>query len=232
MAIVVFNAKAPNVEDLKRSPARTFRIGDHFLTLKQNWSAGGDGGTLLGFGASVYDAAFLLSDYLGRRPVPLSGKRVVELGTGPGLVAIAAALLGAAEVEATDGDAELLSLTEGNIELNIKSEDIRQRCHCTKLMWGDHAAAAALRPPFDIVLAADCAAVVYEHAFEDLVSSLVSLSGPSSIVLLAYQRRHRSEDVFFELLQLRFTVSEVPEKFIHPDFKGSNIQIFDLKLRI
>jgi len=47
--------------------------------------------------------AFVLSDFLSRDQVLFQGKRVVELGTGPGLVAIAASILGASEVVATDG---------------------------------------------------------------------------------------------------------------------------------
>jgi predicted nicotinamide N-methyase len=233
MALVVFCAKSPNVEYLKRASERTFRLGGHHLTLHQRWRPGGDGGTLLKHGASVYDAAFVLADYLWREGIQLEGKRVVELGTGPGLGAIAAALCGAAEVVATDGDAELLSLTAENLDLNVTpilGRAARDRCRCAQLLWGDDAAAVSLNPPFDIVLAADCAAVVYAHAFRDLVSSLVALSTVTSTVLLSYHRRHKEEDAFFVCLRQRFSVHLVPSSSIHPDFADSGISLFALRL--
>jgi predicted nicotinamide N-methyase len=180
-------------------------------------------------GASVYDAAFVLGDYLHRKPVPLLGRRVVELGCGPGLGAVAAALLGAAEVVATDGDAELLSLATENLDLNVTAVESRNRCSCAQLLWGDKAAASALKPPFDVVLAADCAAVVYEGAFSDLVESLVALSSETSFVLLSYHRRHKAEDSFFLALSQNFDISKCPTSDIHPDFSASEITVFQLR---
>ena len=239
MALVVYSAKSPHVEDLKRAAERTFRLGDRLLTLKQAWKPGGDGGTALGHGASVYDAAFVLADYLHRKPVALKDMRVVELGCGPGLGAVAAGLLGAAEVVATDGDEELLNLTAQNLDLNLESHSScgdggasqRSRCRCVRLLWGDSGAAAALNPPFDIVLAADCAALVYSGAFEDLAASLAHLSNRGSNIILSYHRRHKSEDDFFALLNKSFEVHRAPPEAIHPDFYHSDISIFEIRKR-
>jgi predicted nicotinamide N-methyase len=236
MAIVLYTAKSPHVEELKRGPQRHFRIGEHTVTMKQRWQPGGYGGTALGFGASVYDAAFVLADHLHRGGVPLEGKRVVELGTGPGLVAVAAAILGAAEVIATDGDEELLNLTAENLDDNvtrIAGEAARRRCCVTQLMWGDQEAVAAMQPPYDVILAADVAALVYEEHFSGLVSSLAALSTEKSIVLLAYHRRHKTEDSFFDMLSQAFTFSDVLDEFVHPEYAGgkSEITIFRLQKR-
>lgn len=46
----------------------------------QAWKDGGKGGTDIGFGASVYPAAFVLADFLERHPYLIRGKRVIELG--------------------------------------------------------------------------------------------------------------------------------------------------------
>ena len=198
------------------------------MTLSQRWRPGGTGGTQFGHGASVYDAAFVLADYCFRSGHSFEGKRVVELGTGPGLVALAAGLLGASEVIATDGDSELLQLTEENFDLNISCPK-RSSCRCETLVWGDAAAAQALNPPFDVVLAADVAAVVYEKHFPDLVSSLVSLTSETSVVLLSYHRRHRAEDGFFSLLREKFSLESIPSKAIHPDFSTAEITIYQLR---
>ena len=123
MALVPYSAatlgSGADIEALKAMPVRHFAVGDHFLTIEQRWTADGRGGTELGFGGTAFDAAFVLADYLHRAGVPLAGRRVVDLGTGTGLVAIAASLLGAAEVVATDGDATLVAdLTARNCAAN------------------------------------------------------------------------------------------------------------------
>jgi len=138
------------------------------------------------------------------------------------------------------GDEELLKLTERNIENNLSrilGPSSLSRCRTSKLLWGDAAAVSALNPPFDVVLAADCAAVVYEDAFRDLVASLVALSHADSIVLLSYQRRHQVEDIFFEELRRWFHVELVPRSDLHPDFVSveplphiSEIMVFRLRM--
>ena len=163
MALDVWSAKSPEIERLKRAPERSFRLGAHLVTMEQRWKPGGDGGTMLGHGASVFDAAFVLADFLfrangecGGDAIPgypaVAGKRVIELGTGPGLGAVACGLLNAAEVVATDGDAELLELTKVNLVRNLSADRVeeqqsaRARCQCrtAQLMWGDEAKAREL----------------------------------------------------------------------------------------
>lgn len=46
----------------------------------QAWKGDGKGGTDIGFGASVYPAAYVLAEYLERHPYLVRGKRVIELG--------------------------------------------------------------------------------------------------------------------------------------------------------
>ena len=230
MALVVYNAKSPHVEELKRAPERTFSLGNHLITMRQRWKPGGQGGTALGHGASVYDAAFVLSDYLFRLPVDLAQKKVVELGSGPGLGAIAAALCGASEVVATDGDQDLLSLTRENLDLNLCEQEVRSRCRTAPLLWGDAAAANALGPAFDCILVADCAAVVYASAFDALVSSLVTLSDENTRVILSYHRRHKSEGAFFSRARVHFSIERVSPDSIHPDFLDSEISVFEMTL--
>lgn len=206
---------------------------------------GGDGGTVLKHGASVYDAAFVLADYLHRRPISLSNQRVIELGTGPGLGAISAALCNdVKEVIATDGDEELLTLTEENFDLNIGTKtattsmsnkniennvNVRDKCRCEVLLWGNEKQATSLKPPFDIILAADCAAVVYENAFEDLITTFENLSNSNSLILLSYHRRHHTEDIFFIKLAEKFAYKEVDNEYLHPDFRSCDISIFEIR---
>lgn len=51
------------------------------MPILQAWKGDGKGGTDIGFGASVYPAAYVLAEYLERHPYLIRGKRVIELGT-------------------------------------------------------------------------------------------------------------------------------------------------------
>lgn len=59
------------------APARTLCIPN---PPHQAWKGDGKGGTDIGFGASVYPAAYVLAEYLERHPYLVRGKRVIELG--------------------------------------------------------------------------------------------------------------------------------------------------------
>ena len=98
-------------EDVARRPLR----------IKQRWSANGKGGTDIGFGASVYPAAIVLSAYISNNASLFVGKRVIELGAGCGLVSIAAAAAGAQLTVATDGDPGCVSLARENAALVLQT---------------------------------------------------------------------------------------------------------------
>eukprot|EP00931_Biecheleriopsis_adriatica_P089776 TRINITY_DN63858_c0_g1_i1.p1 TRINITY_DN63858_c0_g1~~TRINITY_DN63858_c0_g1_i1.p1 ORF type:complete len:437 (-),score=91.99 TRINITY_DN63858_c0_g1_i1:86-1396(-) len=71
----------------------------------------------IGTGGVVWEAAIVLADYVGRNAEAFSwkGKRVLELGAGTGLVAIALALEGA-DVCATDGNPRVLEGLNANVD--------------------------------------------------------------------------------------------------------------------
>lgn len=75
---------------------------------------------------------------------PLGGKRVLDLGCGTGILAIAAAKLGASEITAVDTEADALEATERNAALNGTAAAI-------KAVRGDVTAVRGLS--FDLVLA-------------------------------------------------------------------------------
>ena len=84
---------------------------------------------------------------------------MVELGCGHGLCSITAAKMGAAQVFATDGDYESLDLTHSNCMCNSVADTVSVQ----RLLWGNVEEEAALHPPFDVVIASDVAAMVYEE---------------------------------------------------------------------
>ncbi|MGE0763309.1 MAG: 50S ribosomal protein L11 methyltransferase [Bdellovibrionales bacterium] len=76
----------------------------------------------MAFGTGTHEttklAAQLLADALRTRP----GARVLDVGTGTGILAILAKLLGAREVVATDIDPEAVRVAEENFELNRQTQ--------------------------------------------------------------------------------------------------------------
>lgn len=68
--------------------------------------------------AFCWASGAVLARYLLDHPALVAGKRVMDFGSGSGVVAIAAAKAGAAEVVACDIDPAALIATETNAELN------------------------------------------------------------------------------------------------------------------
>jgi predicted nicotinamide N-methyase len=70
------------------------------------------------FWATAWSGGQALARYLIDHPEIVAGKRVLDVATGSGLVAIAAALAGAAEVVANDVDAAAMRAVEVNAHAN------------------------------------------------------------------------------------------------------------------
>jgi predicted nicotinamide N-methyase len=90
----------------------------------------------------------VLASYLLQQPACVAGRRVLDFGCGSGVVAIAAALAGAAEVIACDSDPDALAVTELNAARN----------GVTLTLAGDF---AAVDGEIDLILVAD---VLYDRA--------------------------------------------------------------------
>lgn len=83
-------------------------------------------------GLLVWPGAELMCHYLRANPGAVRGRTVVELGSGAGLVAVAAALCGAACVLATDADIDAL----GMLAENAATNEVASRVLVEQLTWG------------------------------------------------------------------------------------------------
>lgn len=101
-----------------------------------------------------------LAYYLLRRRELCAGKRIVDFGAGSGVVAIAAALAGAAAVTACDIDPDALAAVQANAALNNVAVACRQSI-------------AQIDGPIDLIIAAD---VLYDRDNFHYLAEFLSLA--------------------------------------------------------
>ena len=133
----------------------------------------------------------VLARYLLDRPALVAGNRVLDFGAGSGVVAIAAAMAGAAEVIACDIDPDALAATAANAE--IAGVEVTLLDDIEKL---DH--------PVDIAIAAD---VLYDR---DNLPWLERLPTFGREVIIADSRMKRDVLAGYEVID-RQTATTVPD---------------------
>jgi len=148
------------------------------------------------FGTGTHETTSLCLRLLEKQG--LSGKSVLDLGTGSGILAIAAGLLGARDVLATDIDPEALKIARENVELNRLGEIVKlQQSDLTK----------GIDFKADIVLANLIAELVKKAAVD--VKRVLSQNGVfiSSGILTDLK-----EDVASALKEAGFRIIEIMEE--------------------
>ncbi len=108
----------------------------------------------LAFGTGTHPTTALCLQWLDANADPVAGARVLDFGCGSGILGLAAALLGAAQVTCTDIDPQALTATEANRESAGLPADVVRT----------HARPPADAAPYDIVLANILAGTLVELA--------------------------------------------------------------------
>ena len=108
----------------------------------------------------LWDCGVCLLQYFAAHPALCTGKRVIELGSGTGVVGLGMARLGAQHVTLTDLAPVCPLLTQ-----NIAMSRLQGCCSAQALCWGEDCSAVA---PADVIIAAD---VVYEPEYFDALAS-------------------------------------------------------------
>lgn len=172
------------------------------------------------FGAVMWPGALALCSFLenNREAVNLEGKLVLELGSGTGLVAIVASLLGGA-VTATDLP-EVLGNLRANVMRNTRGRS-RYIPQIGPLSWsfdiGRIYPAKLYR--YDYVLAAD---VVYHHNFMDeLLFTMKHFCHPETTIIWANKIRMESDMEFSENFKKEFNTKVVAENGDMKIFMGT-----------
>jgi predicted nicotinamide N-methyase len=137
---------------------RLYQAAEPMIVWQQTEQATGQAGLDPPFWAFAWAGGQALARYLLDHPETVTGRHVIDVASGSGLVAIAAALAGAATVTAYDID----PLAAAAITLNAAANNVTIPALCADILTADHLAAPAppnpAAPPAsatDLVLVAD-----------------------------------------------------------------------------
>uniref|UniRef100_UPI00398EBCB8 EEF1A lysine methyltransferase 3-like n=1 Tax=Pristiophorus japonicus TaxID=55135 RepID=UPI00398EBCB8 len=142
------------------------------MRITRDWSR------CLGISAVIWQPGIVLCQYFEMEQLNFSGKKVIELGSGTGIVGILATLLGG-DVTLTDQPIVLHQI-EYNIASNIPS-DIIQRSKVSALSWGKDQ--EQFPTDYDIILGSD---IVYQPCEAlPLIKTLQYLSNHKTVIYLS-----------------------------------------------
>ncbi|KAK1324495.1 Phytochrome-associated serine/threonine-protein phosphatase 1 [Acorus calamus] len=158
----------------------------------------------------------------------LHGKKVIELGSGCGLVGCISALLGA-DVILTDLP-DRLKLLKQNVECNVIEGNMRGSAAVRELTWGDDLNCEFIEPLPDFVLGSD---VIYsEAAVADLLATLKGLSGSNTTIFLTGESRNDVVlECFLEAALEDFLVGHVDQAQWCPEYRSHRVAMFVLVKR-
>jgi 2-polyprenyl-3-methyl-5-hydroxy-6-metoxy-1,4-benzoquinol methylase len=115
-------------------------------------------------GLTTWAASLYLLEYLSVHTELIKGKKILELGSGAGLMGICFEQMGAKSIIMTDGSEEVLLRARQNVALNASSCDVEY------LKWGEN---ISKEFDFDAII---CADVVYNPALVGVfVETLLAL---------------------------------------------------------
>ncbi|KAJ1535359.1 hypothetical protein HK096_002703, partial [Nowakowskiella sp. JEL0078] len=203
-----------------------------------------------GIGSTIWDSALVLAKYLEKRLnnipwVPHAHRfnpqqfgrdlrdrenilRIVELGSGTGLVGIVVA-----KVLANNKIPSRVVLTDKRGALPLLQKNVDD---CTSLLvdvtvtveeldWTEISIEGRFLDQFDIILAADC--IHWPELFDPLISTMLKLSDSNTEVIISYERREFDKEVeFFRHWGNYFGFRNVPVDSLDEQFKAEDIYVF------
>lgn len=173
----------PDENWAERSQASLTRIRAGRLTIAPPWDMPGDATRTIvilpsmGFGTGHHATTRLC--LLALQDAQPDGTSVLDVGTGSGVLALAAATLGAARVTGIDTDQDAVDNARENMALNALDVDFR--CEGLEAFEGG---------PYDLVLANLTGAVLARHA-----ARLWALRGPRGRLIVSGLREEEEQDV-------------------------------------
>lgn len=121
------------------------------ITVEQGWHA-----RVHELGTAVWESSAVTLRWLEQHRDLVAGKSVLELGAGPGLIAIACAALGAERVVCSDNNADVLALARRNVARSVADGIIAPSAvRVVEYCWGAADAAALGGGKWDLIIGAD-----------------------------------------------------------------------------
>ena len=189
----------------------------------------------IGTGGVLWEAAIVLADYVMRNShLGWTGKKVLELGAGTGLVAIALANEGA-EVCATDGNPRVLEGAHVNIQAAAAKASFAGSVSLDVFDWNsvDDLARIQGKGPWDVILGSD---LVYPGnagkkcvdsnalsppADETLIFLLESLALQNTAIIMALKDRTGELERFNQTIsKFGWSMHRAPPESIMPEFRS------------
>lgn len=185
-------------------------------------------------GAVMWDSGVVLSKFIEHavdsKRLILKGKKVVELGSGCGLVGCVAAILGASVILTDLHDR--LKLLKKNVDANVGDQgNARGTARVMELTWGDDLDPVFVNPLPDFVIGSD---VIYnEDAVRDLLQTLLLLSGTHTTIFLAGELRNDAVlECFLEAAMEVFQIGYIDPAQWHPEYRSQRVVLFVLAKKL
>ena len=161
MAVALYNQNTIPFLQVFQKDERVFSLGGNLppIRISQNWGQHG-------VAAVVWEAALVLGTFLLSLEKEISGKNVLELGSGTGFCGIVASLL-RGNVTMTDLPG-CLEICQNNVEANLDAN--LHQFSVVPLKWNSGLKKNWINQHFDYVVGADL--VYIEETFQDLVETL------------------------------------------------------------
>jgi len=150
-------------------------------------TATGDSDAPLPYWAFAWGGGLAIASYLGEHPDAVSGRRVLDMASGSGLCAIAAARAGASAVTAVDIDPFAVAA------INLNARANRQRLEVVRDDILDDEP-----PDVDVILAGDC---WYEERFAARITAWLQRAASAGVTVLIGDpgRRYLDRETVHEL---------------------------------
>jgi len=190
--------------------------------------------TFAEIGMRVWDCAPLMSRWFEKGDF-VKGRRVLELGSGTGLLGLSCAALGASHVVLTDLPSILKTM-----EANIAFTGYANTCVAQALNWNDIKSVDALKQkfgPFDLIVASDVLVFANDAQTDGgggLIQALTHLADPSSTEILmgCNKNRHGFLVGFYANPPTHlFDIEVVGKEECDPEYFSDSVMLYRMRLK-
>ena len=217
-------------------------FGSAHVSIEQEFSGAEEGSVIWDASRSLLaHVTFLREQPAGAEEELIADKRLIEVGSGTGVVGLALARLGARSVIMTD-KASQMPLLRRNLQHN-EPECCGVSCAelCWSASWQSECDPSLTAPgAFDTIICADC---VYPDRPSELATVLIDLLelNPKATLLLAAEKRPPPEGApedtdhqldFFARMRAECDVEPVPEGQIDPRWACDEITLWRMRARL